>query len=47
MLGERLGLRDFLGMALIGIGLITVDGRALTLRHGLRARTIREPQRLP
>jgi drug/metabolite transporter (DMT)-like permease len=47
MLGERLGLRDFLGMALIGIGLITIDGRALTLRHGLRPRTIREPQRLP
>jgi drug/metabolite transporter (DMT)-like permease len=47
VLGERLGLRDFLGMALIGIGLVTIDGRALTLRHGLRPRTIREPQRLP
>jgi len=39
MLGERLGLRDFLGMALIGLGLVTIDGRALTLRHGLRPRS--------
>ncbi len=31
-LGERLSAPDFIGMALIGLGLVTVDGRLLRLR---------------
>ena len=34
VLGERLALQHFLGMALIGLGLAAIDGRLLRLRRG-------------
>jgi hypothetical protein len=34
-------------MALIGVGLVAIDGRALALRHRPRPRTVRMPRRLP
>ena len=43
ILGERLDPRDFFGMALIGLGLLAIDGRAL----GWHPRAVPRPRRVP
>jgi drug/metabolite transporter (DMT)-like permease len=41
VLGERLSLRHFIGMALIGAGLAAIDGRLLMLLRGRAARDLK------
>jgi drug/metabolite transporter (DMT)-like permease len=41
VLGERLSLRHFIGMALIGAGLAAIDGRLLMLLRGRTARDLK------
>jgi drug/metabolite transporter (DMT)-like permease len=48
VLGERLAARDFCGMALIGLGLVAIDGRALAWRRrGQGPRAVAQPRRVP
>jgi len=42
VLGERLSAFQFVGMALIGLGLIAIDGRAWTAVHLVAVQKIRE-----
>jgi len=42
VLGERLSAFQFLGMALIGLGLIAIDGRAWTAVHLIAMQKVRE-----
>jgi drug/metabolite transporter (DMT)-like permease len=48
VLGEQLPARDFFGMALVGLGLLAIDGRALAWRRrGRPPQTIAQPRRVP
>lgn len=47
VLGERLDRRDFFGMGLIGLGLVTIDGRALARLHAQPPHPLRVPRRFP
>jgi drug/metabolite transporter (DMT)-like permease len=48
VLGEQLSARDFFGMALVGLGLLAIDGRALAWRRrGRPPQTIAQPRRVP
>lgn len=45
VLGEAVGLRQLVGMALVGLGLAVIDGRAMTWLSGLRSRPPRPAAR--
>ena len=40
LLGEQIHAREFVGMALIGLGLVTIDGRMVALFRLRRLRAV-------